>query len=271
MTPDSSLYEPDERAGDGDDGGYAGSPGRSDSVADDSHDWKGELRRRFEEALASMSDASDPDDESDRAEIEMEKEIEGDLPDLYSFHEQLTVLSAESRRSNRRMAETLSRWGEILDRFEKGFHRSIESMSEISRDPTPTGHWLALAEVYDRMRRIQSAFESPPPPGWFTRNSRLLKAWNNQRHGFGILLDHMAALLAEAGIAQIPTRGQRFEPHSMAAVESVERNDVPEFTVVEEVETGYRRGNQVLRLAQVKVSKRPAGPDGDSDDGSGES
>src|SRR5205085_8425228 len=72
-------------------------------------DWKEALRRDFERWLATM-------EEIPAEENEPPGEVED--PDLYSFYEQLAVTTSESRKGNRRTAEALSQWGEILGRFD---------------------------------------------------------------------------------------------------------------------------------------------------------
>lgn len=61
-------------------------------------------------------------------------------------------------------------------------------------------------------------------------------------------------LLKTEGLSPVPSVGERFDPHIHEAIESVESDEHPEGTVVEEVRKGYRIGNDMLRPARVIVS-----------------
>lgn len=72
--------------------------------------------------------------------------------------------------------------------------------------------------------------------------------------------------LEEQGVRRLSTVGERFDPNTMEAVERVERDDVDEGVVVQEVSAGYvcdegrgGRGDdvRVVRVAQVVVNCNP--------------
>ncbi len=61
-------------------------------------------------------------------------------------------------------------------------------------------------------------------------------------------------ILKEEKIEEIEMIGKTFDPHLAEAVEVVEGEK--DNVVVEVVRKGYRRGEKILRVAQVKVSKK---------------
>lgn len=67
-------------------------------------------------------------------------------------------------------------------------------------------------------------------------------------------------LLASEGLTPIEAVGKLFDPHEHEAVVQEERSDVPEGTVVAELQRGYRIRDRVLRPAMVAVAKNPPGP-----------
>ncbi|HEX4307991.1 MAG TPA: nucleotide exchange factor GrpE [Solirubrobacterales bacterium] len=71
------------------------------------------------------------------------------------------------------------------------------------------------------------------------------------------VLEQMEAILARQGVERIGTRGDRFDPALHEAVAAEESDEVPEGSVTEVARSGYRRGERVLRPAQVVVSRRP--------------
>lgn len=64
----------------------------------------------------------------------------------------------------------------------------------------------------------------------------------------------LSEVLRGEGLTPITSVGEVFNPYVHEAVESVENSDQPEGTVVEEVQKGYKYGEETLRPARVKVS-----------------
>jgi molecular chaperone GrpE len=72
----------------------------------------------------------------------------------------------------------------------------------------------------------------------------------------------MLKMLEKYGVAKLEPLGQRFDPNQQQAMYEVPTVEVPEGTVVEVMQAGYRIGDRVLRPALVAVSKggpKPAG------------
>ncbi len=64
-------------------------------------------------------------------------------------------------------------------------------------------------------------------------------------------------LLDSEGLTPIEATGQTFDPHQHEAIVQVETNKVPEGTVTEELQRGYRLRDRVLRPSLVAVAKSP--------------
>jgi molecular chaperone GrpE len=62
-------------------------------------------------------------------------------------------------------------------------------------------------------------------------------------------------MLKEYGTKPIEAEGKLFDPHYHEALMQVENKDVPEHTIVEELQKGYLLNDRVIRTAKVKVSK----------------
>lgn len=65
-------------------------------------------------------------------------------------------------------------------------------------------------------------------------------------------------LLAANGVEPIDAQGQSFDPHLHEAIAVREDDSCEPGTVCEVYQTGWRRGDDVLRHAKVVVSKAPA-------------
>lgn len=81
-----------------------------------------------------------------------------------------------------------------------------------------------------------------------------VKHWG---HGFRMILGQFKDLLNQNGVHPIVSVGKPFDPHFHEAIETVETDEYPPGTVVEESIKGYKMGDRTIRPARVKVSKAP--------------
>lgn len=73
--------------------------------------------------------------------------------------------------------------------------------------------------------------------------------------GVEMILAHLYEMLKEYGVKPIEAEGKIFDPHTHEALMQVEDKDLPEHTIVEELQKGYKLNDRVIRTAKVKVSK----------------
>ena len=228
------------------------------AVAAELTHWKDDLRRDFEDWLASIDEVPG-NEESPGDELD-------DAPDLYSFYEQFAAASAESRKANRRTAEAMSQWGETLARFEGGLQPLRETVVQLAAAQPKAGrmaraHCLVLVELLERMHRLDRAFASPPfaKRSWWGagRDRAWRQTWEAQHQALDILVGHLEGLLTREGVTRIDTAGQSFDPAVMIAVAAEPDATRPPQTVVEELAAGYLRDGELLRAAQVKVTLQP--------------
>ncbi|HZS76686.1 MAG TPA: nucleotide exchange factor GrpE [Ktedonobacteraceae bacterium] len=69
-----------------------------------------------------------------------------------------------------------------------------------------------------------------------------------------MLMWQMNEVMRGEGVTPIPSVGEHFNPYVHEAIEAVEDSDQPEGTIVEEVQKGYKFGDETLRPARVRVS-----------------
>jgi molecular chaperone GrpE len=74
--------------------------------------------------------------------------------------------------------------------------------------------------------------------------------------GVEMILAHLYEMLKEYGVKPIEAEGKIFDPHYHEALMQVENKDLPEHTVVEELQKGYLLNDKVIRTTKVKVSKK---------------
>ena len=71
-----------------------------------------------------------------------------------------------------------------------------------------------------------------------------------------MILAHLYEMLKEHGVRPIEAMGEPFDPNYHEALMQMENNDLPEHTIVEELQKGYLLNDRVIRTAKVKVSKK---------------
>lgn len=73
--------------------------------------------------------------------------------------------------------------------------------------------------------------------------------------GFQALQRKLLGLLASHGVTPLPSVGETFNPEVHDAVGTVASDEVEPNTVTEELQRGYRWGDDVLRPARVRVAQ----------------
>ena len=78
-------------------------------------------------------------------------------------------------------------------------------------------------------------------------------------------------LLESEGLTPIDAQGQPFDPHVHEAVMREETADVPEGTITQELQRGYRVRDRILRPAMVAVAASPQDQSAGNGDSGGKS
>ncbi len=73
------------------------------------------------------------------------------------------------------------------------------------------------------------------------------------RHGVELIVKQMDDVLRQLQVNPIPTVGEAFDPRIHEALGSVEREDLPDQHVAEEIRRGYKLRERLLRPALVRV------------------
>ena len=86
---------------------------------------------------------------------------------------------------------------------------------------------------------------------------KIVEDMDGIRKGFEIIVNNFKKILEEEGVKPMISEGEKFDPykHEVIMVEEG-RDDLPENTIIEELEKGYYFNNKILRPAKVKISKK---------------
>jgi len=77
------------------------------------------------------------------------------------------------------------------------------------------------------------------------------------RSGVSLIVKQMEEILGKMQVSAVPTVGEAFDPRIHEALGTVERDDLPDQHVAEEVRRGYRLRERLLRPALVRVAHNP--------------
>jgi molecular chaperone GrpE len=77
------------------------------------------------------------------------------------------------------------------------------------------------------------------------------------RSGVELIVKQMEEILRQLQVHPVATVGEEFDPRQHEALGSVERDDLPDQHVAEEVRRGYKLRERLLRPALVRVASNP--------------
>jgi len=73
------------------------------------------------------------------------------------------------------------------------------------------------------------------------------------RHGIELIVKQMEEILRQMHVVPVPAVGEPFDPRVHEALGTVDRDDLPDQHVAEEVRRGYRLRERLLRPALVRI------------------
>ena len=77
------------------------------------------------------------------------------------------------------------------------------------------------------------------------------------RSGVELIVKQMEEILRQVQVTPVAAVGEAFDPRLHEAIGSVERHDLPDQHVAEEIRRGYRLRERLLRPAMVRVASNP--------------
>lgn len=77
------------------------------------------------------------------------------------------------------------------------------------------------------------------------------------RSGVELIVKQMEDALRQLQVVPVATTGEEFDPRYHEALGSVERDDLPDHTVAEEIRRGYKLRDRLVRPALVRVVSNP--------------
>ena len=160
---------------------------------------------------------------------------------LQSQLKELGSARQESDRKAREYFDKLQRLQADMENLQKITKRHVETVTnQASRDLT-----VSLLPILDALRQA----------GNFARGSESLPP-EEIAVGLDMLNKQLFDVLRTVGLEEITAVGQPLDTEKHEVVSYLEREDMPENTVVEEVRKGYLLNGKVIRPTMVVVTKR---------------
>ncbi|HSA92739.1 MAG TPA: nucleotide exchange factor GrpE [Terriglobales bacterium] len=134
----------------------------------------------------------------------------------------------------------------LLDRLARQQAEFENARKRAARDQAEHREY-ALAEAVRSLLPVLDSLESAGKAA----------ASEELRGGLELIRRQFEDTLVKLGVRPVPALGEAFDPHLHQAVEMVDRDDVPDHQVVEELQRGYKLKDRLLRPAMVRVSRNP--------------
>ncbi len=165
-----------------------------------------------------------------------------------SAGEEKTVTLKESEYSKLKQdAQQAKEYWDRLLRLQADFENTRKRLEKERQDffkYANEGIVLELLNILDDLERaVELASEKHQDQAAFLK-------------GVEMILAHIYGLLKTNGVKPIEAQGKLFDPHYHEALMQVENKDLPEHTIVEELQKGYLLNDRVIRTTKVKVSKK---------------
>jgi molecular chaperone GrpE len=146
--------------------------------------------------------------------------------------------SSEVQRLEERLREEHKMYLRALADFEN-YRRRVETERTSSARREKREIILSLLELLDGFERaLQHVGDAP-------------SSWTE---GVKTIYRKLVNLLERQGVTPIQSLGQAFDPRLHEAIDSVRSGDHSPGTVLDEVQRGYRWGDELLRPARVRVA-----------------
>ena len=208
---------------------------------------------RFRGYLDTVEDGEEPPDDP------------GETADLFSVLVEMAALRSEVRTESRLVKEALEQFRGVFDSLQASqatLQRELDRARTETRDQAQSALRPLLLDVIDLRDRLVAALtlSAAARPRWHDRLWRRdrsgVAAW---QEGLRMTLRRLDQVLLDRRVVATQLAGLPFDPRLARAIGTAADSSVAEGTVIKEVRAGFLWDDQVLRTAEVIVSKGDAG------------
>jgi molecular chaperone GrpE len=208
---------------------------------------------RFRGYLDMVEDGEEPPDDS------------GETADLFSVLVEMAALRSEVRTESRLVKEALEQFRGVFNSLQASqatLQRERDRARAEARDQAQSALRPLLLDVIDLRDRLMAALtlSAAARPRWrdylWRRDRSGVAAW---QEGLRMTLRRLDQVLLDRRVVATRLVGLPFDPRLARAIGTAADSAVAEGTVIKEVRAGFLWDDQVLRTAEVIVSKGDAG------------
>jgi len=221
-----------------------------DPGSEDTEQWKTQALEDFKSWLSEIP-----------SDVPASLSVTPDTCDLYTLLAEFTSLKQEIKMQNREQHRTLKAmtqiqsmtdaYQEVMGHFDDKT-KQIATLEQNIRKETEKRTAMSFLDVRDSLIRGKNTCVAVASVRGFFR--RVPKEMDNIHKGYEMAIRKFDASLALLDIYPMETDGVAFDPMTMKALEIKQGTDRDKGTVLETISGGFRRGDDVLRYAQVIVA-----------------
>jgi molecular chaperone GrpE len=189
----------------------------------------------------------------------------GETADLFSVFVEMAGLRTEVRTESRLMKDALDQFRGVFDTLQAShatLQRELDRARAEMREQRRGALRPLLLDIIDLRDRLAAALKMSAAPllRWHERLWRRQPARGEAWHeGLRMILRRFDQVLQDRGVEEMQLLGRPLDPRLARVVGTATDQTAAEGIVIEEVRTGFLWEDQVLRTAEVIVSKARAG------------
>ena len=191
-------------------------------------------------AMAAMGAAKKAEVKDDPVNTENEAALPSAEPEAAILREEVDRMRAERDAALADREALQERLLRLQAEFENARKREAKERGEL-RDYSVANAMGTFLPVLDNFQLALAATGSA----------------DQLRTGVELIVKQMDEALRSLSIVPVEAVGVQFDPKVHEALDMVERDDVPDHQVIEEVRRGYRIQDRLLRPALVRVASNP--------------
>src|SRR5215470_2160064 len=169
--------------------------------------------------------------------VDQKLDVEHELP-AGEEQKQTTPSASELEKLRAERDSLLDRLARLQADFENARKRAAKEQQDY-RDYALSDAIKALIPVMDSFDR---ALQTSPEKSEF-------------HVGVELIHKQLQDALAKIGVRQISAKGEQFDPRFHEAIEMVDTEDFDDHQVIEQLQTGYKLKDRLLRPAMVRVAR----------------
>ncbi len=209
-------------------------------------DWRHEVLNDFAHWLKEIDEA-----QFQPPALNLSGDFQQVLTELTAFRQEVKRQSREQSKMSGEMARLEGLYREALDSIMLKADNLAALRQDVQQE-TEKSVFLLFADLRDALQR--GADEIHAAAGQQSLFRKLPSSWHSIQEGYEIALKRFDRAMVQLGIRKVTAAGEAFDPQCMVAIATRRLPEVKSGTVVEEAMSGYMRGEEVLRAAQVVVA-----------------